>query len=151
MKLDDILGPIGGLGGLAGQLGLSEKQAGAGANALLPALLDAFKQRPANSEPGALLGGLDLTSLAGQLLGKGSSNPGNAILGQLLGGKDASRALAEQAAASSGLDISQLKAMLPVLATLLAGFMSRNSGDAQGNPLVDAASSLLGGALKKLF
>lgn len=153
MKLEDILGPIGGLGGLAKQLGMNEQQASAGANALLPGLLDAFKtQSAATPDISSLLGKLDLAGMAGQLLGKGSSNPGNAILGQLLGGKDASRALAQQASASSGLDVGQLKSMLPVLATLVAGFMSRGNGNSsQANPLVEAASGLLGGALKKLF
>ncbi|MBK7469630.1 MAG: hypothetical protein IPI73_02305 [Betaproteobacteria bacterium] len=48
-------------------------------------------------------------------------NRGNDVLGQIFGSKDVSRAVAQNAAAQSGLDSSLLKKMLPMLAMLVAG------------------------------
>ena len=50
---------------------------------------------------------------------------GNGILGHLLGSKDASRALASQVSGSTGLGVDVLKKMLPVVATLVMGSMSK--------------------------
>ncbi len=52
---------------------------------------------------------------------------GNKILGHLLGSKDASRSLASQVAGQTGLDSSLLKKMLPIVATLVMGAMSKQS------------------------
>lgn len=55
---------------------------------------------------------------------------GNNILGHLLGSKDASRALAGQAAANTGIDVGILKQMLPIVAGMVMGGLSK-----QGNAL----------------
>lgn len=49
---------------------------------------------------------------------------GNAILGHLLGSKDASRALAARAARRSGLEASQVAAILPHLAAVAMGTLA---------------------------
>lgn len=50
---------------------------------------------------------------------------GNNILGHILGSKDASRQLAGEAAASTGLDAGILKKMLPAVAAMLMGGLSK--------------------------
>ena len=53
---------------------------------------------------------------------------GNGILGHLLGSKDVSRQLAGQAAAQTGIGEGVLKSMLPVVAAMMMGAMSKRVG-----------------------
>ena len=137
MNLTDILAQAGGLQSVARDLGLSEGQAAAGAEALLPAILGGMKNQ-AQAQPGGLEG---LGGLLGQLGGGGlldqvlSPQPpdpsqGNEVLGQIFGSKDVSRAVADNAASQSGLDASVLRKMLPLLAMLVTGFMAKQAGGA---------------------
>jgi hypothetical protein len=86
-------------------------------------------------------GGLD--SLLGALTGGGHTryvddpsalqsadavNDGNNILGHILGSKDASRAVASQAAAQTGLSEDVLKKLLPMAATLVMGSLAKQQG-----------------------
>ncbi len=57
-----------------------------------------------------------------------------------------SRAVAQNAASQSGLDPSLLKKMLPMLAMLVAGFMTKQQG-AGGETQPSAAGGGLGGLL----
>lgn len=59
MQLTDMLQQLGGLQSMARELGVSEQQAAAGAEALIPAILGGFKQQ-AQAQPAGLdgLGGL---------------------------------------------------------------------------------------------
>lgn len=128
-----MLQQSGGFGAIARELGISEDQAAAGAGALLPAILGGFKKQAQD-------GGLDgLGGLLGQLGGGGlldnvlSHEPtdvgqGNEVLGQIFGSRDVSRTVAEDAATTSGLDPALLKRMLPMLAMLVTGLMSRHGG-----------------------
>ncbi len=65
---------------------------------------------------------------------------GNKILGHILGSKDASRSLASQVERETGVSSSILKKMLPMVATMAMGALSKQS-HAQGGAL----SQLLGG------
>lgn len=65
-----------------------------------------------------------------------SIQDGNNILGHILGSKDASRQVAHQAAANTGLDQGILKKMLPVVAAMAMGGLAKQS----------KSSGLLGGA-----
>ncbi len=64
---------------------------------------------------------------------------GNNILGQLMGGKDASRQAAAQIASDAGVDEATVKGMLPMIATMAMGAMSKKAGGAQS--LEQAAQS----------
>jgi hypothetical protein len=162
MNLTDILAQTGGLQAMARELGVSERQAVSGAEALLPAILGGFKHQ-AQTQPAGLDGFGDLL---GQLGGGGlldnvlASEPteverGNDVLGQIFGSKEVSRTVADNAASRSGLDASLLKKMLPVLAMLVTGFMARQQGGgawnepdlpaAGGGGLGDLLGGLLGG------
>ncbi len=160
MQLNDILRQIGGIEAMARELGVSETQAASGAEALLPAILGGFK-RQVQSQPTGLegLGGLLQNFGGGGLLDEVLSpratdlGRGNDVLGQIFGSPDVSRTVAQHASTQSGLDVSLLKKMLPMLAMLVAGFIARQHGAAQAAPanqadslgLEDLLGSLLGG------
>lgn len=149
MQITDILAQAGGLESLARQLGITETQAASGAQALLPAVLGGFqKQAQGASGADGLLGQLSSLGLSG------SNSPdltdasrGNDVLGQIFGSKDVSRTVAQHAASDSGLDPALLKQMLPLLATLVAGFMSGQGGASRTPPAQQPMSGLLGGLL----
>jgi len=155
MQITDILAQLGGLQSMARELGVSEDQAASGAAALAPAILGGFKKQ-AQAQPAGIegLGGL-LAQLGGGGLLDNVLAPqptdigrGNDVLGQIFGSKDVSRAVAQDAAAQSGLSPDLLKRMLPMLAMLVAGFMARQGGGAgmaQGAPAGGGLGDLLGG------
>jgi hypothetical protein len=153
MQITDILAQTGGLQSIARELGVSESDVASGAQALTPALLGGFQKQ-------AQTGGIEgLGGLLGQLGGGGlldnvvSPQPtdvshGNNVLGHIFGSKDVSRTVAQDAAAKSGLDPSLLKKMLPMLAMLVAGYMSRQGGSGgAGGGLGGALGGVLGGVL----
>ena len=157
MQITDILAQMGGLQSMARELGVNETQAANGAAALIPAILGGFKKQ-AQSQSAGVEG---LGGLLGQLGGGGllddvlspqptNVNRGNEVLGQIFGSKDVSRAVAQNAAAQSGLDPSLLKKMLPILAMLVTGYMSKQGGAATpsaqaGGGLGGLLGALLGG------
>jgi hypothetical protein len=151
-----MLAQTGGLQSMARELGINEKQAESGAEALVPAILGGFKKQ-LQSQPAGVAG---LGSLLGQLGGSGlldnvlspqptDVNQGNNVLGQIFGSRDVSRAVAQNAASQSGLEPSMLKKMLPIVAMLVAGYMAKRGTAAQdassGGGLGGLLSSLLGG------
>ena len=153
MQINDLLSQTGGLASMARELGISEEQAAAGAEALAPAVLGGFRKQ-AQSQPAGLAG---LGGLLGQLGGGGlldevlSPRPtdvsrGNDVLGQIFGSKDVSREVARTAASESGLDPGLLKKMLPMLAMVVAGFMAKQSA-ARPSPAAGASGGGLGGLL----
>ena len=142
MQITDLLAQTGGLQSMARELGISEAQAAAGAAALLPAILGGFKKQ-AQAQPtgleglGGLLGQLGGGSLLDSVLSPQPTDVarGDDVLGQIFGSKDVSRTVAQSAASRSGLDPALLKKMLPMLAMLVAGYMSRQGGARQhGGP-----------------
>jgi hypothetical protein len=153
MNIQDMLASTGGFGAIARELGISEAQAAQGAQALLPAILGGMK-RQANAQPsgmdalGGLLGQLGGGGLLDNLLGAEPTQVGrgNDVLGQIFGSKDISRNVAQRAAQQSGLSPELLKKMLPMLAMLVAGFMSKQQGGAAA-PSGGGLGGLLGGLL----
>jgi len=161
VQLQDLLSQMGGLQQMARELGVNESQAASGAAALLPAILGGLKKQ-AQTQPAGLDG---LTGMLGKLGGGGlldnvlSPKPtdlgrGNDVLGQIFGSKDVSRTVATNAAAQTGLDPAVLKQMLPMLAMLVGGFMSKQAGGggaaapaAQAGTAGGGLGGLLGGLL----
>jgi hypothetical protein len=152
MNLTDILAQAGGLQSLARDLGVSEDQAAAGADALLPAILGGMKKQ-AQAQPAGLEG---LGGLLGQLGGGGlldqvlspqrtDPGPGNEVLGQIFGSKDVSRTVADSAASTTGIDAGVLRKMLPLLAMLVTGFMAKQAGAARSPQAGGGLGDLLGG------
>jgi hypothetical protein len=165
MQIDDILKQTGGLSSIARELGLDESQAASGAAALLPAILGGLQQPAAQAaqaaQGGGAAGGLGgLAGVLGQLGGGGLMDEvlahaptdvsrGNDLLGHIFGSKDTSRAVAQQAAGTSGVDPALLRRMLPMLVMLVGGYLARQhaatgAGAAGGG---GGLGGLLGGLL----
>lgn len=132
---------------LGQQFGLDDDRAGAALSALVPALASGLAKNATQSGGldnllGALAGGRhagyldDLASLARPE----TTADGNNILGHILGSKDASRQVAAQAAASSGVGPDLLKQMLPVVAAMVMGAMAKSATGRSG-----AGAALPGG------
>ena len=160
MDLTTILSDLGGLSSIANELGITESQAATGAAALLPAILGGFKKQ-AQAQPTGLsgLGGI-LASLGGSGLLDSVLSPtptnvdsGNSVLGQIFGSKDVSRTVAQNASEQTGLDAGILKKMLPLLAMLVAGYMSRqhSSASSTGGAASTSTEGGLGGILGRIL
>ena len=137
---------------LAQNFGLSEQQAASAVSALVPALGKGLARNTATPD--------GLQSLVAAL----SSNQhqryleqpellsqqetvadGNGILGHILGSKEVSRNVASQASAQTGLSSDLLKQMLPLVATLAMGALSRqNSSPAAQSQLGSQSGGLMG-------
>ena len=141
-----------GIARLGGQVGLPADQTQKVLGQLLPALGQGLKRNASQS------GGLE--SLArGLQTGnhqryvekpEGLADPaaradGNAILGHILGSKDGSRNVAAQAAAQTGVDASLIKQMLPMVAAMAMGALSKQTAGGRQMPSGDLLGSLLGG------
>lgn len=113
---------------LSRQFGLSQNQTQNAVEALLPAFQAGLERQTQN---------VDMFSTFIQNLASGQHSQafdndgdgipdqvvpqGNDVLGQLFGGKQVSQAVAAQAAMSSGISSSIMKAMLPVIASMVMG------------------------------
>jgi hypothetical protein len=143
---------------LAQRFGISPEQAASAVGALAPALASGIQQNAASE------GGLQ--SLLGALLGgqhqqyvedaQAVNRPdtvadGNAILGHVLGSKDVSRQVAAQASQQTGLGADLQKQMLPVVAAMTMGVLSKHTAGQAGDQapgasgMLGSLGSLLGG------
>ncbi len=138
----------GGVAQIAQQFGLDEAQAQSAIGALLPALSSGLKRNV--SQPGgleALMGALNngdhdkFLDDPAQLTDESTVSEGNAILGHLLGSKDVSRAAASRAASNTGISEDLLKQILPIVASMAMGALSKQSKDSSiGGMLAGALS-----------
>lgn len=134
MGILELIERTGGLGSVARELGISDAQAAAAAAALVPAIVGGLK-RQTQTQPGGLegllgaLAGLGGGGLLDEVLAPRPTNVqrGNDVLGQIFGSRDVSRTVAAHAAGRTGLDPALLKRMLPMLAMLVGGLMSRHA------------------------
>jgi hypothetical protein len=120
------------VGQLARNFGLDQAQAGAALQQLVPLLAGGAKRNIGESGGlDGLLGALQTGDHSRYLedpshLGRASTvMDGNAILGHLLGSKEVSRQVADHTASNTGIDATVLKQMLPVVATMVMGAMSK--------------------------
>jgi hypothetical protein len=144
---------------LGAQFGLDETQTASALSALVPALSAGLRQNVQTQDG---LSGL-VAALSGGAHQRYIDNPavlgdaqtvddGNGILGHVLGSKDVSRQVAAQAGAQTGLSPDVLKRMLPLVATLVMGAMSRQASTGGNASLATASGSgglveMLGGML----
>jgi hypothetical protein len=156
MDLTELLRQVGGVQSVARDLGIDESRATAGLEALLPAVLGGFKKQ-AQAQPNGLeglagmLGGLGGGGLLDEVLAPRPTDVsrGNDVLGQIFGTRDVSRTVAQNAATQARLDPALLKKMLPIVAMLVAGVLSKQGAapraPAGGTGVEDLLGSLLGG------
>lgn len=129
--------------------GLSPDMTQMAIKALLPAIsagLQRNVQQPGGLEAfmGALQGGNHARYLdEPELLGRPETvQDGNGILGHLLGSKDTSRAVASQAASKTGIGPDILKMLLPMVASMAMGSLSKQS---QNKDIMSALMGALSG------
>ncbi|GAB3669908.1 DUF937 domain-containing protein [Ramlibacter alkalitolerans] len=156
MQITDMLAQAGGLQSIARELEIEPHEARSGAEALLPAILGGLRKQAQGGGGGGLgdlLGQLGGGELMDQVLAPQKTDvaPGDAVLGQIFGSRDVSRTVAQSASAQSGLSPELLKKMLPLLAMLVTGFMSKQGAAAaapgQGGGLGGMLGGVLGGML----
>ncbi len=154
MPITDLLARTGALQSIARELGVDESQAAGGVEALLPAILGGFRRQAESGAQGSegleqLLGRLGGGSLLDDVVSPQPTDPsrGNDILGQIFGSKDVSRSVAQQASSQSGLDPSLLRRMLPMIAMLVAGYVSKQGGGSQAAGSAPAQGGGLLGSL----
>jgi hypothetical protein len=117
---------------LGQQFGLDDSQVSSALSALVPALSAGF-QNNASSPQGleGLLGALGrgrhqrYVDDIGTLAQADTIADGNGILGHIFGSKDVSRQVASQVASQTGIGEGVLKAMLPVVAAMMMGALSK--------------------------
>lgn len=120
---------------LASSFGIGEGQAKNAVSALVPALTRGLQKNLSQGGGvqdliGALSRGNHQQYLdqPEALAGAAATAEGNGILGHLLGSKDVSRQVASHAASQTGLDVGLLKKMLPVVASMVMGGVSKQAG-----------------------
>lgn len=134
------------VGQLASKFGLDQNQAKSALAQLVPALGAGVSRNVSQGGLEGLVSALSKGRHDGYLDGTlaidddAGINDGNAILGHLFGSKDVSRQVASRSAEKSGIGAAVLKKMLPVVATMVMGSLSKQRS-APGSALTD----LLGG------
>jgi hypothetical protein len=140
---------------IGAQVGLDDAQTTAALSALVPALSAGVRQNL--QTPDGLAGLVGALSAGNHqryvddpaVLGDESTvADGNGILGHILGSKDVSRRVAAETGAQTGLGPDVMKRLLPLVATLVMGAMSRQT--AAGGPSSLTAGAGPGGLLEML-
>jgi hypothetical protein len=117
---------------LGEKFGLDGNQTRDALSALLPSLAGAVKQNASSpngleSLMGALHNGDHSRYLDDPEALAEASNEGNGILGHLFGDKQVSREVAARASAQTGIGADVLKKMLPVVASMVMGGLSKRA------------------------
>lgn len=139
-----------GIDNLANQFGLGRQETEQVLQQVLPALSAGFKQRTQSAD------GLQsmLTKIQGTDYEDIFENPsalqseatrarGNQVLGEVFGSKEVSRAVAEKTQFVSGIGSSVVKAMLPMIASMVLGGMQRKTST--NNGMGGILGTLIGG------
>ena len=151
MSLVDALIKAGGkeaLTKIATNLGLDEGTAAKAAGELLPRLTDAMKQNAKADGGQGLQKAIESGDHAKYLdepdrMGTAETKQdGNGILGHILGSKEVSRAVASTVADAVGIENEKVKEMLPMVATMAMGAISKGVSDSDSN-ISDAIGGLL--------
>ena len=172
--LNSILASQGGniVGQISSKFGLDPDLAESAVRSLIPAISQGIQNNTSDqagleSLVNALANGNHQNYLDNpdSISDEATTADGNSILGHILGSKDVSRNVANEAAEETGVNSSTLKKMLPILASVAMGVMSKESSTLSGNKLDiggllssfiksdndDSASQGLIGMAKKLF
>lgn len=154
--LETILGANNGgnIQQLANQFGIGEGDAKSAIAQLLPALTSGLK-RNTQSEGGiaSLLGALNagnhqrFLDQPEMMAEEATRQEGNSILGHILGSKDVSRQVASRAGEQTGLGGDLMKKMLPMVASLAMGALSKQNQKAGPQGLMGMSGGQGGGSL----
>jgi hypothetical protein len=155
--LDAVLSAGGGsaIQMLGGRFGLPPAATRSALEALLPMVTGGLKnQAQAQGGIEGLLGSVlkpahtEYGENADVLARPGTTAMGNEILGSIFGNdREVSRTVAAQAAQKTGLDVGILKQMLPIVAMMAAGAMTKNASAGGLGNLIGAAMGGGGGGM----
>lgn len=131
--VEGILGQLGskGVGEIAKSLGVDDNLAGAAVKMALPAILGGMANNSRETSGAESLASAlsdhnpSIFDNLGALLG--DSSDGAKILGHVLGGRQPK--VAENLAGQSGLDMGLIMQLLPILAPLVMGYLSKQKQD----------------------
>jgi hypothetical protein len=160
--LDSILAAGGGdsVRQLAKSFGISEGDATKAIGQLAPSISKGLSNNISSSDGiGALMGALSsgqhqrFVDNPDELTKSQTVTEGNNILGHIFGSKDVSRNVAQSAAEKTGMDSGMLKRMLPMVAAMAMGSLSKNTASSGlANQLTgDASSSGLAGMMSSFL
>ena len=139
--LDQVLGSSGvDLGSLGAQFGLSPEQTRSAMGSLMPAVVGGFHKQAEAGDPAGV-------AAAASAVDQPDAQSGNDILGRIFGNKDVSRQVADHASGQSGVSSTVLKAMLPIVAAMVARHIAggQGTGGSGGGGLGGMLASVLGG------
>ncbi len=139
--LDSILSAGGGdsVREIAKNFGLSEGDASKAIGQLVPSITQGLRKNTTDSN--GLESLINAISTGNhqryvedpkELTNERAVTDGNNILGHIFGSKDVSRNVAQTAAQNTGIDSGILKKMLPMVATMAMGSLSKNSSGGAG-------------------
>lgn len=148
-QLLDLVERFGGadaVAAMAGRVGLSPAQAQSGLAALMPAVAGGMARQVETQGPDAL----DAVAAPAAGLADPASDAavahGDGLVNHLFGSPAGASAVASHAAATTGLDMAKLAALLPMVATLAAGALGK-AGQAGAAPAEGGLGGMLGGLL----
>jgi hypothetical protein len=141
---------------LANRFGLSDAEATAVIQNLLPGIAAGLHRNIGEGGLSDLVGALNTGNHQqylddpAALSSEATTEEGNNILGHILGSKDVSRKIAANASTRTGIGEDILKRMLPIVATMAMGALSKRASD-QSTPNMPGASAGILGMLTPLL
>jgi hypothetical protein len=123
---------------LAGQFGITADQTTSVISALLPALAGGLKEKLASGQASGvsdLITGGTLSKFADDPASLGTPaalQQGQSLLSNIFGSGDVSNLVAK-VGEKSGVSSGVISSLLPIAATLLGGYLSKNAASGQGN------------------
>lgn len=137
---------------MAARVGLSPEQTQSAMAALMPAVAGGMAKQVENDGPDAL--NAAAAPAATMAAGAGAASDtavehGTGILGSLFGSSQVTDAVTSHAAAATGLDMSKLSALLPMVATLAAGALGHAGGQTAAPAEGGGISGMLGGLVSQ--
>ena len=128
-----------GIDNLASRFGLGRAETEQVLQSVLPALSAGFKQRTQSADGlDSLLGRIQGTDYEGvyedssALQDEATRARGNQVLGEIFGSKDVSREVAQRTELASGVGGTIVKAMLPMIVSMVMGGMQRKTSTDSG-------------------
>lgn len=147
LDMIDRFGGADAVAAMAARVGLSPEQTQAAMAALMPAVAGGMAKSVEANGPEALdAAAAPATALVGEAAASDDAVAhGDGLVNQLFGSSDVTDAVTTRAAAATGLDLSKLAALLPMVATLAAGALGNAGG--QTAPAGGGLGGMLGGLL----
>lgn len=158
MDIQGLLGQVlsgNNVGAISQSIGADESTTSSAIQAALPLIVGALAKNASTEEgAGALAGALDrdhdgsmLDDLAGFVLGDGAQQANGAgILGHIFG--DRQEAVQQGVSQASGVDMSTIAKLLPILAPIVLGYLGRQKQEQGLDPA--ALAGMLGGATQQM-